>query len=411
MEPQLPTTASNRRLRATVNPTLLRGERVWLVSWFVGGKRKRRFFDSRAVAETEARMIEAAQADHASAWAAMPASERDEVLRIVAATKARGVSLGKVWAEWSSSTDRPRVDRTLGDAYTDLLAAKKAAGRSVAYLNNLKHLVGGFVRGREKIPVAAVTVELIDEHLKSRPLRSHPTIVTRLSTLFEFAIRREWMASNPAKRVEAVRLDRIAPAVFTPRQLARALVWLRRNRPRSLGWFVLSALCGLRPEEAEKTSWDAVSLEGEVFVRVEAQTSKIRQRRVVYPLPAAAAWLKVAKDAGAALPLPHQERRYACRELAKYLKLGAWPKDITRHTAASYWLAAARNAAEVAGQLGNSPGILKAHYDALVTREAAARVWSLIPRTRRELSGNSGRSALRGGRRATGSGDEKAAAR
>lgn len=393
-----------------MNATRKNGRKVWVVSWFVGGRRHRRFFDSRKVAELEAQTVTSAHGDHADVWASLPGGERDEVLRVIAAAKARGVSLSQVWAEWSKGADRPREECALGVAFKALLESKTKAGRSARYVRNLKHLVGGFVSGRESLPIAGVTVKMVEEHLASRPLRSRATIAARLSTFFEYARRRGWMASNPADHLEAVTVAQAPPEIFTPRQLARALVWFRRRAPRGLAWFVLSTLCGLRPEEAEKTEWGSVNLDGEAFVRVEAQTSKVRQRRVVYPLPAAVAWLRVAKDEGGELPFRHQARRYACRALAAYLRLSGWPKDITRHTAASYWLAASRNPAEVAAQLGNSPGILKAHYDALVTREAAAKVWGLVPRMRGESSKTAETPGPPGDHLATARGDEKAAA-
>lgn len=186
---------------------------------------------------------------------------------------------------------------------------------------------------------------------------------------------------NPCDAVEAPTPPRAAPSIFTVRQTARCLVFLRRRDPRLLAWFLLSTLCGLRPEEAEQTTWDAVQIDNrEAHIRVEAQTSKVRQRRIVTPLPAAVAWLKIARDAGSELPLSSQVRRTAIRRLRDALHWEAWPKDITRHTAASYWLALDGNLVHIAEQLGHSVDQLKAHYKALVTRVDAERFWRLIPR-------------------------------
>jgi hypothetical protein len=59
-----------------------------------------------------------------------------------------------------------------------------------------------------------------------------------------------------------------------------------------------------------------------------------------------------------------------------------WPKDITRHTAASYWLASDGSAAHVSEMLGNSERILKRHYKALVTREQAKEFWEMAAKVR-----------------------------
>jgi len=134
-------------------------------------------------------------------------------------------------------------------------------------------------------------------------------------------------------------------------------------------------------EEAERTTWDAVQIDhGDAHIRVEAQTSKVRQRRIVTPLPSAVAWLKIAREHGAELPIGRQARRYATRRLARRLRWTEWPKDITRHTAASYWLSLVGDAAPVAEQLGHTVSELKASYRALVTPAEAAKLWRLSPR-------------------------------
>lgn len=60
-----------------------------------------------------------------------------------------------------------------------------------------------------------------------------------------------------------------------------------------------------------------------------------------------------------------------------------WPKDVLRHSCASYLLALKRDAQAVALELGNSPTILFKHYRELVSQEQARRFWNLIPRSER----------------------------
>lgn len=98
------------------------------------------------------------------------------------------------------------------------------------------------------------------------------------------------------------------------------------------------------------------------------------------------------KEAGATLPASHFIMRRLLPKLARVLGLPSWPLDLFRHTAASYWIAHARDAAAVALELGNSVDILLRHYRELVTRKDAARFWALVPRV--TLSRGSGRSPM-----------------
>jgi integrase len=67
--------------------------------------------------------------------------------------------------------------------------------------------------------------------------------------------------------------------------------------------------------------------------------------------------------------------------MPRHAPLGvSWPKDITRHTAANYWLALDGNPVHIAEQLGHSVDQLKTHYKALVTCTDEERFWGLIPK-------------------------------
>ncbi len=92
---------------------------------------------------------------------------------------------------------------------------------------------------------------------------------------------------NPCDRLESVKVVRNSPTIFTVEQAQKCLTFLDTKRCRALGWFVLTTFAGLRPEEAEKTAWEQVSFD-EGWIRIEAQTSKVRQRRCKRRLKSAA---------------------------------------------------------------------------------------------------------------------------
>lgn len=61
------------------------------------------------------------------------------------------------------------------------------------------------------------------------------------------------------------------------------------------------------------------------------------------------------------------------------LGLAEWPKDATRHSAGTYWLAINGNPLHMAEQLGHSVSELTSSYRALVTRTDAERFWAIAP--------------------------------
>jgi len=188
-------------------------------------------------------------------------------------------------------------------------------------------------------------------------------------------VKKGQMTGNPCEQLDLAAQPRTPPPIFTLQQVRACLDYLRGS-PVALAWFVLGTFCGFRPEEADATPWENVR---EDVIIVDAQASKVRRRRVVDLEPSAAAWLAEAKQLHSRLPLPKATRRRAIRALREHLGWSEWPKDITRHTAASMLLALHQDAGRVALMLGNSPGVLLTHYRELVTREQAADFWRLTP--------------------------------
>lgn len=357
---------STRRTVVAVRPETVRGKRRWVVAWRVGGKLRRQFFASRTDAEEAADI------------------RRGDDGAVIDEIRAHGLTLRAVWEGYLAGHKPPEAPRgpTLGQVVEEVIRAKSTGGRSTRYVAALRGALSQFMSGRESHRIGLLTTKDVESWLASKAVVSRSTLRARLSAMFSFAVRRGYCPDNPCDRLESVRVARPVPAVFSVRQAAKALVWTRRLRPKCLGAFVLTLLCGLRPEEAQATTWEAIRLDAPdgAHVVVEAQTSKVRQRRVVYPMAAGVAWLRVAKRQGSSLPLNREAWRRFIRDLRDVLGWKEWPKDVTRHTAASYWLAAEPHVYRVAEQLGHSPAILKTHYRALVTRADAERFWRLVPR-------------------------------
>lgn len=271
---------------------------------------------------------------------------------------------------------RVRVVPSLAQVISELLAAKKVANLRPKYLKGLKLYLEQFASGRELLPISEISVRELEawfaERNEASSTRSSNT--GRLASLFSFAVRRGYMAENPTKRMERIHIERKTPEIFTPAQCRLALDFAEQEFPRFLPWLVLAMFCGVRPEELDKLSWQAVNLP-EKIITIDAAVSKVRRRRLT-PIPAVAlAWLKFGGD----LPLPLSSRRRYVRRIRDRLGMEDWPQDVLRHTAASYTLAIHQDAPKVAMWLGNSPKILLRDYQQLVSANAAAEFWGLLP--------------------------------
>ena len=363
-------------MKVTVYPAKVRGQKRWCVSWTPAGKpRQRRFFASKAAAETERGTLLAEVAATGEAWSALPAVARSELQTVAQEIAAAGLTLRQVWEDYRR-IQRPKARQTAGKALQECLAAKRAANRRPAYLANLETLVALFIRGREAADVSEFGLADVEAFLPGHlsPV-SRASRLGRLSTWFSFCVSRGWIVRNPCEDVQSITVDRNAPVILSVADCRRLVDGFRQHAPAGLAWLVLGLFSGLRPSEAERMEWSAIDLDRAV-VTVDAAASKIRRRRHVPLEPVAVQLLSVALQLGSTLPLPSRSRRTLCDKMRGVMGWQEWPQDVLRHTAASHLVALHQDVAKVALMLGNSPQVLLTHYRNLVTPEECAGFWA-----------------------------------
>lgn len=258
---------------------------------------------------------------------------------------------------------------SLAQCVVELLAAKRSGNRRAVYVQSLAQYLNRFASGRGERLLVSFAAEEVESWLAQFPVASsRQTWLNRLSTLFSFAVRRGYLATNPCDRVERVTVDLKPPVILTPAQ-SRLLLTTCPTVCRP--YLVLAMFAGIRPEEVLRMDWSQINLEaGTALV-----DGKTRRRRLV-PLPAVAvAWLaQHPLRSGPVAPSHSTVRRWLHRARA-VLGLPRWPPDVLRHTAASYLLARHQDAGKVALWLGNSPKILLSHYHEPVAAAACEEFW------------------------------------
>ncbi len=350
----------------------VRGDSRWRVRWHDTGKVRRKFFTSRDSADAHAAKIRGELVGVRQLLASIPQHEQEKLVMVHNEAKRRGVD---VLAFLQVQTQSPVSSLALDVVIKEMLDAKRSAGRNERYIDCLGWILNGFATGREKMPIERVGLADVDAYLRSKNLISRSCYRGRLSTLFNYAVRKGYMAADPCRRLEPITVTRPSPAVMTVDEVRQSLKWLQVN-PRIFGWFVLSTFAGLRPEEAEKTTWADINFK-EGWIRVEAQTTKVRQRRVVYPKPMVFKWLLAVKKHNVALPVSRNIRSDDLGKLRAAIGWKVWKQDCTRHSCASYWLSDTGDASTVATALGHSEAMLRKHYMALVTKVEARKFWAI----------------------------------
>ncbi len=383
-----------RPTKITVRLESVRNEDLWRVRFRDAYSQKiaRRFFHSRKEADKFAEALRERNRDADGAWAMLNGDEKSNVMAVWREARRRNVDL---MAAVIAAEGQPDA-RKLGKVIAELVVAKRNAGRDKDYVDGLENILNRFAAGREAKPVAVVDSKMVAAFLESLPVDSRTTVRSRLSTLFNFAVRHGYLVNNPCARLERVSVVHKLPVIMSPEEAVAAVEYLvrppvHRNLPRrllpkagagheALAWFLLTTFAALRPEEAQLCDPKVnLHLDAEKpFVEITPEITKTGNWRIVYPRPEVVVALRWALDHGSILPLDQKRKARAQQRLAAHLGWAKWKQDVTRRSAASYWLALTNDLKLMVEMLGNSEAIFKRHYKKPVPHEQAVKFFGAV---------------------------------
>ena len=283
-------------------------------------------------------------------------------------------------------------------AIDELLLNRKLAEVSARYVNDLRLRLGRFQVAFPEASTRSITTANIGSFLEGLGVAASTANTFRrdLRTLFEFAVERGYVESNPV-RVKPIKCKDSRIEILSVDQTAQLL---KSCDPETLPSVAIAAFCGLRQAEIDRLDWSKVDLD-EKIITVDADIAKTGSRRVVDIPDCALKWLSpYAKDRGKVMPSEFRilfdrvrvragfkpsfgERRDASLQtlLQGKPKLQPWPANGLRHSAISYRLARCKDIGQVATIAGNSPSIIKSHYLELVKPSAAEAYFKITPTT------------------------------
>lgn len=377
--------------KPTIRTTIIGGKPYQQADWFEAGKRHRKTFKSRADLDAyirqkrdDLRSVEELRRVEGKSHAVVRLShlapaERSAVADALATiTQAGGTARHLVEAarQYARTHLAFAGARPIGDVMDDFLEAKERERKRERTIDGYRKLLTPASEHFKGRPIHTLTLPELEGYM--RTAAPGPSTWNHLRVamigLFNHATARGWAESNPASKLSTVATDRELPAVFTPADVRNVLDAAASIEPRMLPFYVVGIFAGLRPEnELRNLTWENIKL-AEGFIRVEAATSKTRRLRNVPLAENAAAWLR--QNAQREGPLWYSRRKH--REIIEAAKV-TWGKDIMRHSYGSYLLAHTEDEAAVASRMGNSIGIVHAHYKNLRTKQEAAEFWGITP--------------------------------
>jgi hypothetical protein len=277
----------------------------------------------------------------------------------------------------------PRI--TAAEAVAKLYQAKQAEGLSLAYLNDIRWLLGDFANTFQ-CPLGSIQPDDLRQYLNGKRIGLVAKDNRRrlLVMLFNFAKAQGWLRKNEATAADALGTYKIKQReveIYTPNELSRLL---NAADNELLPYLALIAFGGVRAAELHKgLLWESVNFNRKSII-VPAAIAKTGRKRKIEMQANLIAWLAPYRMKSGAIFNTDPRNRIAKAVKASSVK---WKRNGLRHSFGSYRMEQTHNEGRVALEMGNSPKVVKDHYFEIVEREAAEKYWSLkpLPQTERKI--------------------------
>ena len=376
--------------------TVNRGRPMFTASYHEAGGRRLRQFADLADARREAKVI--AEQLSAGQGAALELTGKDRDVYLFAVSKLKplqvplnvaveefvaakkiGVPLLAAAKFYHETHSAKLPEKTVSDVVAEFLAAKKADGRSIRYLQDCKARLERFSRDfRENLK--DVRTKELDAWLRGLKLspRTRNNFRAAICSLFSFARDTGYLVKGKPTEAESTTVAKQGDGeieVFTPAEFALLLTAADEHL---LPFLVIGGMAGLRSAEILRLKWENVNW-AEGVIEIQGSVAKTGTRRLAPLVPAAAAWLKSYKDARG--PVIGAIKLYERLEKLSESTGVAWKQNALRHSFCSYRMATLKDAPRVSYEAGNSVRIIQRHYDKVVTESQGKTWFSILPKT------------------------------
>ncbi len=365
-----------RRRRIKVRPYKDRARPTlhYVVGYRESGKRKRTFFETKEAAQSFALFKNAERERNGIEASEFPTSLRIMAQEAMEALRPfEGKTIRDAVAHYVAHLNASERSCTAEQLVKELLKAKKADGVGERHLNTLRSRLGYFADEFDGKMVAEITRANIDDWLRSLDVgaqtRNHYRAV--LVSAFNFALRNGYAVENPAFGAAKAKVVSGRPGILTVEQASALLV------QRSFGHFALLRyrLCS---QDCDAPNSNA-RIGAKSISRATSFKSLPRKAKQPHadssPCNRICGMVNCPTTSSRADCRPPETFRQSFKQTRAAAGITDWPKNALRHSFASYHLAAFKNAATTALELGHHDSrVTFAHYRELVKPKEAARL-------------------------------------
>jgi integrase len=364
----------------------------WRVSYSDGDKRKSRGFKTKTGPEGAQGFADNLRGDIATngnKHEGITDSERRAVLafrEMVAALpdSIAKPTLGQAVELMSSTLGVRHKSKTISQAVDGYLLSLQRNKVSSSHLDSVSGRLRRFEGDHGEWLACDVSVEVVSDWLEDLDFADLTVNHYRaaLVQLFNHALEAGIVERNPILKVKKRKVESNEPGILTPIQAANLL---ENAADEILPGLALGLFAGIRRAELCRMDWSEIDFEQDL-VEVKGKKAKSASRRLIPMRKNLKAWLApYRKLSGPVMP---SEMIWRTR-LALAMEasgIDEWPHNALRHSFPSYHLAAFKDAAALALEMGHTTTkTVFEHYRALVTPAKGKSYWKIAPATKGKI--------------------------
>jgi len=342
----------------------------------ISGKWERKFFETKAEAETYTQQKEIELLNQGREGVQFPSWLRIQAQQGQERLQSHGKTISDAVEFYVKHLETTQRSAKVSHALDELIENREGSGASERYCRDLRLRIGRFAKDFGDLIVSTINTAEIDDWLTGLNLApvTRNTFRRDLRTFFSFCTTRRYCLDNPVTKTRKAKEVDGEIGILSVDETARLL---EAADDASLPYFAIGAFAGLRPAELQRFHWEEIHW-GSKLIEVKAAKSKTARRRFIKIRPNLEKWLQpYRKQHG---PICTSGLRKLELETRQRAKITHWPANALRHGFASYHLAHFKNAAELALEMGHTnQQMIFDHYRQLVQPKQAARYWKLSP--------------------------------
>jgi integrase len=344
------------------------------------GKRERRFFKSKAEAQTFCQLQRIRIENYGRNAVGLTPGQQEEAAMAFERLAPYSVPLNTAVADFIARQRAKANSVTFKTLFDSFTTSKQ--NRSAAYLRGLKYTLPRF-SGLHEHNVSEIGPADIEAEMDGMTPAVRNAFQRNLRAVFNFGVKRGYLESNPVSKLDFEKIKKGEVVTLSPAQ-AEALMRAAETDNDLLPYHAIGLFAGVRPMELERLEWRHVDLV-EGHIEITSTVSKTGRRRIIDIEPNLHAWLNRYIEHGgvaAGKVTPLTNLRKQLRDIRAAAELTEWTQDIMRHCYASYWLAHHGDINRLTLQMGHeNADMLWKHYHKASKRKDTARYWQIMPST------------------------------